>query len=318
MSELSGAVTPAREARSASGELFRGAFEHSPTPTALVNLAGRVVNVNAALCELTGYPPPELLSKRLDELIHRDDRNCDRAQRYELLASAGGSYRVEQRCLTSDGRIKWCQKAVGVLRDVDAVPYLLVVHLEDISERKRTEARLHRLADYDALTGLRNRRVFEDDLRVQVGRCKRYGEQAALLLIDVDKFKQINDSYGHGAGDKVLTTIAATIAKRVRSSDVTARLGGDEFAVLLAHVDGDRAKAVLEDLRAVLAQCAIDTDGAIVQATASIGAAVLDQSTLSGAEVMHEADIAMYRSKRARIDSEQRLLTREPGPLLPA
>ena len=116
-----------------------------------------------------------------------------------------------------------------------------IVHVEDISVRKRMEASLQRLADHDPLTDLWNRRRFEEELRRQVARCRRYGEKAALLLMDLDGFKAVNDSFGHKAGDDLLKLVAAALQQRVRGTDAVARLGGDEFAVLLGNVSPDQA-----------------------------------------------------------------------------
>src|SRR2546421_3109774 len=166
MPELLNAPALARGRRRSASQIFRGVFEHGPTPTALTDLEGQCLDVNRAMCELTGYSQLEMVTKRLGDLTHPDDAESDGALRSRLLAGEIESYRIEQRYVTADGRTEWCQKAVGALRDVDGTPLRLVVHVENISERKRAEQQLRRLADYDSLTGLRNRRVFEDDLCV--------------------------------------------------------------------------------------------------------------------------------------------------------
>ena len=107
--------------------------------------------------------------------------------------------------------------------------------------RKRMEASVQRLADHDPLTDLWNRRRFEEELRRQVARCQRYGEKAALLVMDLDGFKAVNDSFGHKVGDDLLKLVAAALQRRVRGTDAVARLGGDEFAVLLGNVSPDQA-----------------------------------------------------------------------------
>jgi diguanylate cyclase (GGDEF)-like protein/PAS domain S-box-containing protein len=311
MSALRQLPAPAREAQ--RGRLFRALFDYGPMPAALTDFDGRCLHTNRALCDLLGYTESELLSMRLDDLIVEADVERERLDRERLLAGTSDTYRVEQRYVAKDGRAVWCLKAVGALRSADDAPSCIVVHLEDISERKQAEQELRRFAEYDSLTGLRNRRVFEADLGVQLSRCKRYDEHAALLLIDLDNFKQINDSHGHGTGDRMLKAIAETIRKRVRSSDVAARIGGDEFAVLLAHVDHERMRSVLGDLRRMLDNCAIETDDAVISATSSIGAALLDKSVTSAEDALHVADIAMYADKRSRRISEQGVLPDEPG-----
>ncbi len=116
----------------------------------------------------------------------------------------------------------------------------------DITERKRAESELQQLADHDALTGLFNRRRFDEELTRELARAARYQQPAALLVLDLDNFKYVNDNLGHQAGDQVVMSVAALLRKRLRETDIVARLGGDEFAILLPHTDGDEAKAVGE------------------------------------------------------------------------
>ena len=132
------------------------------------------------------------------------------------------------------------------MRDRDGAPLHYIAQLQDISERKRLEEHLRHLADHDPLTGLRNRRLFEHDLRLQVARSRRYGEQAALMVIDLDDFKRVNDRHGHKVGDDTLKAVARALTRRLRETDLVARLGGDEFAVLLPHIDRKGLSTVVE------------------------------------------------------------------------
>src|SRR5581483_9052415 len=121
-------------------------------------------------------------------------------------------------------------------------PTYYVVQVEDISERKRAERELRRLADQDALTGLLNRRGFLDGVQRELRRMQRAEERGALLSLDLDNFKQVNDSAGHAAGDRVLRATADVLRQRLRATDVVGRLGGDEFAALLLDVDEPQAR----------------------------------------------------------------------------
>jgi len=159
---------------------------------------------------------------------------------------------------------------------------------------------LRHLADHDPLTGLRNRRLFEHDLKLQVGRCQRYGEQAALMVIDLDYFKQVNDLHGHKVGDEALRAVSRTLTRRLRTTDLVARLGGDEFAALLPHMDRDGAEHVAEDLASVIAACTVDAGDAIVHLSGSVGFALIDSQARNDEQILVEADRAMYATKRVR------------------
>ena len=126
---------------------------------------------------------------------------------------------MEKRYFTAQGHLIWVGLAVSLVRDEAGRPVHFISQITDISERKRMETKLRRLADHDSLTGLWNRRRFEDELQRQVGRCQRYGERAALLLTDLDGFKDVNDTFGHKAGDDLLKVVATGLRARLRHTD---------------------------------------------------------------------------------------------------
>ena len=148
----------------------------------------------------------------------------------------------------------------------------------------------------------------EHDLKLQLGRCQRYAEQAALLAIDLDGFKQVNDHHGHQVGDDALKAVAHTLTRRLRATDLVARLGGDEFAVLLPHMDGEGAKIVAEDLMRVIEACGVDAGDRVVHLAGSVGFALIDKSTVTDTEVLVAADQAMYEVKRTRAEARMGLL----------
>jgi diguanylate cyclase (GGDEF)-like protein/PAS domain S-box-containing protein len=279
---------------------FELVFEQAPIGMALLAPDGHWVRMNHALLEITGYSAEELLGKTLKEVTHPDDLTVDSNQVRELLAGEIRSYQVEKRYFHADGHIISAMLSVSLVRDQEGRPLHYVSQIQDITERKLLEQRLRHLADHDPLTGLRNRRLFERDLRLQVGRCRRYGEQAALLVLDLDGFKQVNDVYGHTIGDELLKTIASALERRLRGTDLVARLGGDEFAVLLAHTDWEAARTVAEDLKLVISDCAVTVAGKRINPAASIGVARIDVNAVSDEAVLVEADRAMYAAKQAR------------------
>jgi diguanylate cyclase (GGDEF)-like protein len=168
--------------------------------------------------------------------------------------------------------------------------------VRDISDRKRLHQELERLAQQDALTGLSNRRRFEQEVESEMARSRRQLAPGALLLIDLDHFKSVNDSLGHLAGDKVLKQIAEILDERLRESDSLARLGGDEFAILLPDTGLREARLVAESLTKAIREGT--ADGSVASVTASIGVALFDgDPRLDVPTVIAEADLAMYAAK---------------------
>jgi diguanylate cyclase (GGDEF)-like protein/PAS domain S-box-containing protein len=279
---------------------FAEVFERAPIGTGLLDLDGRWLLVNRALCEISGYTLDELIGKRFDGIMHPDDAYNDSEQRQRLLAGELSAYQIEKRYFDAAGETVSAMLSVSLVRDPEGAPLQLIAQLQDISERKQLEEHLRHLADHDPLTGLRNRRLFEHDLRLQVARAQRYAEQAALMVIDLDDFKRVNDEHGHVVGDETLRAVARSLSRRLRQTDLLARLGGDEFAVLLAHADGDGATVVADGLAHVIPACGVDVGDNVLHPAASIGFALIDHRSESAEQVFAEADRAMYAAKRAK------------------
>ncbi len=248
-------ITARRQAQilaRARGAGFEEVFEQAPIGTGLLDTDGRWLLVNRALCEITGYTADELIGKQLEGIVHPDDALNDIEQRGALLDGAIPAFQVEKRYLDAAGETVAAILSMSLVRDQDGSPLHFIAQLQDISERKRLEDQLRHLADHDPLTGLRNRRLFENDLRLQVARSVRYGELAGLMVIDLDAFKAVNDTHGHRAGDETLRAVARALTRRLRETDLVARLGGDEFAVLLPHIDMEGLAVVADGISRVL------------------------------------------------------------------
>jgi diguanylate cyclase (GGDEF)-like protein/PAS domain S-box-containing protein len=289
----------AQDALQEAEERFRLAFDCAPIGMAMVAPDGVLTRVNHALCEITGYDEGDLVGSNALDFRHPDDVELDEDPRRELLAGTIRAYRIERRYMKTAGEPIWTNVSVSLVRDARGQPIHYIVQVEDITARKQMEERLRRLADFDSLTGVRNRRQFERDLSRQVGNCQRYGEQAALLMIDLDDFKPVNDTYGHRVGDEMLKAVAWAIRNRLRSTDTVGRLGGDEFAVLLPHLSPAKATTVAEDLKRCIKLVSVPVPGAALTASASIGVAYIDEHVTSPDAALALADDAMYAQKRA-------------------
>jgi diguanylate cyclase (GGDEF)-like protein/PAS domain S-box-containing protein len=281
-------------------ERFELVFERAPIGTGLLDQDGRWVLVNQALCDITGYTSDELIGQRFQDITHPEDVTNDTARRQQLVDGEISAFQTEKRYLNAAGETMSALLSISLVRDQHNAPLHFIVQVQDISERKHMEEHLRHLADHDPLTGLRNRRLFEHDLRLQIGRCQRYAEEAALLAIDLDGFKQVNDRHGHKVGDDALKAVAKTLTRRLRATDLVARLGGDEFAVLLPHMDLQGAEIVAEDLMRVIEACGVDAGDTVVRLAGSVGFALIDRHTGEQEDVLVAADRAMYAVKRAR------------------
>jgi diguanylate cyclase (GGDEF)-like protein/PAS domain S-box-containing protein len=275
-------------------------LERAPLGTGLLDSEGRWLLVNRALCDITGYTADELIGKRFDGIVHPDDAGSDSEQRRRLLAGEIPAFRVEKRYFDAAGETVSAIMSMALIRDRDGMPLYYVVQLQDVSERKRLEENLRGLGDHDPLTGLRNRRLFGHDLKLQVARSRRYGEVAGLMLIDIDGFRAVNERHGERAGDEALEAIARALTRRLRETDLAARLGADQFAVLLPHIDEEGLAVVAEGLTRVIGACAIDVGEEVLHPCASIGFAIVDELTDSAEDALLRADREMRAERRAR------------------
>ncbi len=282
-------------------ELFRGAFDGSPIGMALADAEGRIVRVNGALCELTGRAARELAGQRFDTLTHVADAGADRQVVGALLSGERDQYKVETRFLHASGAPIWVSLQATTITDEAGAPRRFLIQVQDVTHRRHYEENLHYLATHDPLTGLHNRASFADQLDSHADLVRRYGSDGALLLLDLDHFKYVNDTLGHAAGDQLIARVATVLGERLRDSDVLARLGGDEFAALLPRATPQAAQLVAANLLEALRAERIVVPGMGERTmTASIGVAMFEASDdLRGEDVLVSADLAMYDAKEA-------------------
>jgi diguanylate cyclase (GGDEF)-like protein/PAS domain S-box-containing protein len=254
--------------------------------------------VNARLCEITGYSEEELLAQTWQDMTHPDDVATN-VERVDAIATGREQVvQYEKRYLHRSGASVWVRVSSSIVRDSEGQPLHFVAHVEDISDRRLAEDRLKDLADHDSLTGLLNRRRFDEDLRATILRMRRHGGTAALVLVDVDRFKEVNDTFGHKVGDDVLVSVAGALRGRLRATDIVGRLGGDEFAAILFEVEPAGAAQVADELAAAIRSRQVVTPTGQVGVTASIGVVLLDGAALiSEDEALIAADRALYTAK---------------------
>ncbi|HWW74154.1 MAG TPA: diguanylate cyclase, partial [Pyrinomonadaceae bacterium] len=237
------AVSPASEpeahAKVSENDRFRSAFDYAAIGMALVSTEGRWLQVNRSLCHILGYAEKELLLTDFLSVTHPDDLPTALSNIGQLLKGKVQASQMEKRYIHKSGHEVWVHWSVSLVRDHYSKSVHLIFQIQDITDRKLAEQQLHHDAFHDALTGLPNRALFMDHLGLAVERAKRPKKRYlfAVLFLDLDRFKVINDSLGHTMGDQVLVATAARIQKCLRHLDTVARFGGDEFAVLLDGVE---------------------------------------------------------------------------------
>ena len=294
-------VTAYRETErrlSLSMETFRTAFDAAPIGMALVGLDGRFLEVNAALCDMLGYRAPDLLEFTFQDITHPDDVRIDVAHVEQLVAGDVDRYQMEKRYYDRRGHVIWVQLSAALVRTAHGEPAHFISQIEDISDRKRREEALTRMASRDPLTGLLNRGVFDTDLEAYRRSAERYGDTTGLVVIDLDEFKAVNDRGGHEVGDRMLIDVAGTIRRRVRISDHVYRLGGDEFAVLVPHGTEMVMSTLAESLRVAIEEVVVVDAERTYSVGASIGVATIESRTATTAT--SDADAALYRDKAKR------------------
>jgi diguanylate cyclase (GGDEF)-like protein/PAS domain S-box-containing protein len=298
ISDRDGIAKVAREAERGLREVrerFESAFDNAPIGMALIAMDDRWLQVNDALCRITGQTAQALKATTLRAMTHPNDVELDAKNLRQLLDGRVSSYQVEKRYRHAWGHYVWVLVTTSLVRGEDRCPLYVVTQVQDISERRELARRLEYFVDHDFLTGLFNRRHFEQELSRETERVARYGAPGAVLVIDLDNFKDVNDTFGHKAGDDVLKGVAGLLRQRLRQTDIVARIGGDEFAVLLPQTDADRAQSVADEVvKALGRQMAVLADQSI-RVTASIGVTMFDG--LTDTEVLAYADLAMYEAK---------------------
>jgi len=279
-----------------SEEFFRLTFSQAAVGIVLLGPDGRLLRVNGKMAQILGYSEIELLQRFFQQLTHVDDLPDELTLVKRLRDGEISDYQRERRLLRRDGTPIWVNVSVSTMRDAYGNQRFIAV-VEDISRRKGAEEALLRVINHDALTGLPNRVLLQDRLERAIAHAHRAGTQVAVMFIDLDRFKHVNDTLGHDAGDQLIVEIARRLAGTLRESDTVARQGGDEFVVVLPEMNGETdaarvARKLLDNLLQPLLLC-----GQEVFPTGSIGIAMFPRDGTDSATLLKCADSAMYGSK---------------------
>lgn len=278
--------------------MLSSAVENSPASIVITDQKGLIEYVNPAFSRLTGYGPDEALGQNPRILKGGDQPEEFYRDMWETLMR-GEVWRGEFHNKRKDGSLFWEAASISPITDVQGEISHFVAVKENITDKKMMLEQLEHMARFDMLTGLSNRRMFLDRLDQSVELARRNSQRFALMYLDLDGFKQINDSYGHEAGDLVLKTAASRLQDSVRLSDTVGRMGGDEFTVALGTISHyEDAALVAEKIRTALRRPITLPNGTTELIGASIGISVFPDDGDDGDQLLAAADNAMYEVKR--------------------
>ena len=273
-------------------------FDEAPIGISRCAPDGRIIEVNRAYAEIHGYRREDMVGMPIRDLIHPDDRQANREHFERLLSGEVDRFHMERRSIRADGGTAWVSLNGSVVRDGQGSPLFMIGQVEDITERHALREQLALHAVTDPLTGLPNRKLFMEHLDEALRAAESNGRHVALMFLDLDRFKLVNDGIGHDAGDRLLQRVGQRLQHALRPEDFLARFGGDEFTVL-CEVDGEEDVAeIVGRLRTSMATPVTEADFEQF-VTLSIGVALSTSDTMLPSALLRSADIAMYRAKRS-------------------
>ena len=277
---------------------YRALFVRSPVAMALFDDDGRFYEVNDAACDLFHRGRDELVGMTWDDVVHPEERALSSAARRRVIAAESATHRAERRVLLPDGRELRVRLTTVRMVDGEGRPGCLT-SFEDVTATREVESQLLHAALHDSLTGLPNRRLLLDRLGQALARSRRDGRDVAVLFLDLDHVKRVNDSLGHDAGDALLAAVARNLAEAVRETDSVARLGGDEFVVVCEEVHGDEEVDILAGRILEAIRTPVMIAGHRVVVTASLGVVTPESASVDPRDLLRHADAAMYDAKRS-------------------
>ncbi len=276
---------------------FQMMADHAPYGIVLLDQSFNMTYLNHQLASWADQSLSTLHKQPLEELVHPEDRALFKRTLKRVWQDGRSYHDIEVRLSNRRAQMRWVAVSLSYLPADDGY---VVVNLADISRRKKNEQQLIDLATQDHLTGLANRMMFDESLTKAVKRAKRYNQSGAVLYIDLDKFKQVNDTYGHQTGDAVLKRVAHILNELFRDTDLTARIGGDEFAVIMDAAGADEAEKKATLVEQAIARMVLNVGKKRVTVGASVGVHRFSGSCNGNCDdVMARADAAMYKRKQS-------------------
>ncbi len=317
-----------------SEKLLSGAFDDAPIGKALVELNGRFIKVNQSLCAILGYESDELKQLDFQAITHPEDLSQDLKYVQELLDGKRSGYQMEKRYVHKKGHLVWVLLSVTLHYNEENIPQFFIAQIQDINDRKKAEEdlirvnqelearvaertatlaqlnrklavsnhQLEKLVRIDHLSGLCNRRYLWEQLDKAIHGAERYHTDLCLVMVDIDHFKNINDTHGHVIGDEVISAFGRIVRTNTRDTDIAARMGGDEFCIAL-HADVEQAQLVAKKIRNEVRKLKITgNQGEPVNVSCSFGVAAWHDAFESPTEFLDAADQSLYSAKQAGRD----------------
>lgn len=280
-----------------SEQKFRSIFDQAAVGIARVSPEGQFLEVNQKLCDIVEYTHLELMKKTFQDITHPDDLDTDLSYVEKMLRKEISTYTLEKRYLTKSDNIVWINLTASLVSDQDGIPHYFVSIIEDITARKKAENDLRVQATLDSLTNLHNRHSLTIEIDKELNRAKRYKSPLSFLMIDIDHFKAVNDTYGHLAGDTVLKELADIFKLETRSSDCCGRFGGEEFLIIMPELDTKAALHLADRIRKKTESHTIIFQGEEINITLSIGVSSYPDHGSEADTLIIACDDAMYTAK---------------------
>jgi diguanylate cyclase (GGDEF)-like protein/PAS domain S-box-containing protein len=298
--------TAAVDALADSEHRFRRAFEDSHLGMALQRIDSdgnrEIIAANRSLETILGITAADLAGRGLIEFVHPDDVERVTAGYAQTSRQPERPFAVEVRMVRGDGELTWVALTGSLLLDNKGTPWQSLIQIEDVNDRRRAQEQIEQYSFVDVLTRLPNRLLALDRIRLALARSARSGRTVAVMYLDLDHFKVINDSLGHDAGDELLRAVGARLPETVRPEDTVARIGGDEFVICCDDLPREAGAAeveaigIAERVRAALER-PVKVDGNELAVTVSVGIAISADHRRTAEELLRDADTALYRAK---------------------